>query len=103
MKFNTLIALGLVATINAAEEANVVPAGYIDFDGDGVDDYDYVEEEECEGRDCKDEETENDDWMEAEEYENGDYEEWEYDDFEDQKIFKILSAMNANMTSDSDG
>ena len=43
MKFATLLALGLVANVDA-----------IDYDGDGIDDMEVEEEEaECEGRECR--------------------------------------------------
>ena len=41
--------------------------------------------------------------MEEDTYDQGEYANWEFEDFENQKTFTMLAAMNANKTSDADG
>jgi hypothetical protein len=61
----------------------------IDFDGDGIDDT---------PEDADENEEDGDKW-----YQDEQYEEFNYDDFAKTKRFTMLSAMNANMTTDTDG
>ena len=89
MKFATLYALVLVSVADATEVS-------YDLDGDGVDDLTPDTTEECIGRECR--QNEQDAWMNEDQYEDYDFE-----DFENQKIFTMLAAMNANKTSDADG
>jgi len=95
MKYCTLMALGMVSVDTATTYE-------YDYDGDGVVDYTEEYEEECEGRDCAAYYDDNA-WMEEDTYETGVYEDWDFEDFESQKVFKMLAAMNANKTSDADG
>jgi hypothetical protein len=83
MKYATLLALGLISTVNT-----------IDFDGDGIDDT---------PEDAEDEEDEGMWGGEDEWYEEDQYDEFNFDDFEMTKRFTMLAAMNANMTADTDG
>lgn len=82
MKFATLLALGLISTVNA-----------IDFDGDGIDDTpEDAEDEEDEGN------RRDPEWYEEEEFED-----FKFTDLEKVKKFTMIGAMNLNMVSDADG
>jgi hypothetical protein len=82
MKFATLLALGLISTVNA-----------IDFDGDGIDDTpEDAEDEEDEGN------RRDPEWYEEEEFED-----LKFDDLEKVKKFTFVGVKNLNMVSDADG
>ena len=82
MKYATLLALGLISTVNA-----------IDFDGDGIDDTpDEADDGEDEGN------RRDDEWYEEEEFED-----FTFRDAEKVKKFTMIGAMNLNMVSDADG